>query len=562
MKKFMKNKFFRIPFLFIITFAVLYFSCVAAMTELQCLDQELAAKASVTIAFVLMFTQFKKKREYQDIENGSSRLGRKKDIKPYIDKDFRNNIILSQTESLSLNMRQTHRNCHVFVVGGSGSGKSRYYVKPNVMQMNASYVITDPSAEHLRDEGKMLLDNNYKLKVYDTVSLKNSMHFNPFVYYTEVKDVRRFVNIFMANTSGDASNPQYHEDFWVKAERLWLMAHISYVQETCLEQEKNLPSVVTLLDNSEARDEDEDFKSAVDILFDELGAKNPNSFAVKQYKKYKLAAGKTAKSILVSIGIRMADFDIPEIADLFSDDELELDKMGDEKTALFIIVDDTDTTYNYFVAILIDVLVNTLKSVAKASPQSHCKIPVRFMLDEIANIGKFPSLQNWVAAMRKYWVSFEFLFQNVNQAKAIYKDHWATIEGNCDTTVFLGGKGEDTTKYVSNDLLGKATIDTVSYGSNGTGTSIGKSGYSSNEQKAGRNLLDETEVARLDDDECIVSIRGLPPFQSKKYKTEEHPNYKYLADSNQANTYFFSREPEFAKEPIQYYTEINLQEEL
>ena len=531
------------------------------MKELNFYDWKIAAEISLVLSLLMTLTQFKKKRQYENIEHGSSEWGTKKDIKPYIDKEFQRNMILSQTEYLSMDMRKTHRDCHVFVIGGSGSGKSRYYVKPNVMQMNASYVITDPSGEHLYSEGKMLEKNGYKIKVFDVVSLTNSMHFNPFVYFKEVKDIRRFINILIANTNGETPGSNSQDGFWEKAERLWLMAAIAYVQETCLDYEKNMNSVILLLNNSEVRDEDEEFKSAVDILFEDLEKQNPNSFAVKQYKKYKLAAGKTAKSILVSVGVRLADFDIPEISQLVADDELELDRIGSEKTALFIIVDDTDPTYNYLVAILLDVMFNTLKNVADNSTKHHLDIPVRCLLDEIANIGRFPTLHILVAVLRKRWISLEFLFQNLNQLKALYKDNWATIEGNCDTTVFLGGKGDDTTKYVSNDLLGTATIDTVSYGSSGSGGSLGKSGYNSNQQKSGRKLLDQTEVSKLNDDECIINIRGLPPFKSKKYKTEQHQNYKRLADDNPSNAYIYHRGLDLDNKNIQYVT-INLQEEI
>lgn len=561
-KKIVKSKLFSIPFLFCFTFAALYFLITMVMKELHYSDWKIAMEASGIISLLMVSTQFKhkKKREYENIENGSSKWGTKKDIKPYLDEDWGHNLILSSSEFLSMDMRQTHRDCHVFVVGGSGSGKSRYYAKPNIMQMNASYVITDPSGEHLRDEGKMLEEHGYKVKVFNVVKMENSMHFNPFYYFTETEDILRFINIFIANTNGGNQNAN-KDDFWSNAEKLWFMAHISYIQETCQDYEKNMNSVVMLLNNSEARDDDEAFKSAVDILFDELGQKNPESFAVKQYKKYKLAAGKTAKSILISVGVRLASFDVPKLANLVSDDELELDQMGDEKTALFIIVNAKDPTYNFLVAILLDVLFNTLSGIADELPESHLKIPVRCILDEIANIGFFPNLHILIAVLRKNWISLEFLFQNINQVKALYKDNWATIEGNCDTTVFLGGKGEDTTKYVSNDLLGKATIDTVSFGGGGTAGSMGQNSYNSNEQKSGRNLLDETEVSRLEDDECIVSIRGLPPFKSKKYKTEEHPNYRYLADSDSENTYFYRRGIDLKNRDIHYIT-IDLQEEL
>ena len=561
MRKILKSRTFAFCFMICASFITFFLMTIWVMKYLNFLDYKMAAEASGILALLMGSMQIRKKREYKDIEDGSSIWGKYKDIKPFIDKNFFNNMILSASIFLSMNMYKTHRNCHVFVVGGSGAGKSRYYVKPNVMQMNASYVVTDPSGEHLRDEGTMLTDHGYKVKVFDVLHPERSMHFNPFVYFKGIKDIRRFINIFMANTSGDTSNSQYNEDFWVKAERLWLMATIAYLQETCPEHERSMNSVVLLLNNSEARDDDESYKCAVDVLFDDLEAKNRESFAVKQYKKYKLAAGKTAKSILISIGVRLADFDIPEISHLVADDELELDKMGNEKTALFIIVDDADTTYNYLVALLLDVLFNTLKNVADDQPEHHLSIPVRCLLDEIANIGRFPTLHILVAVLRKRWISLEFLFQNVNQAKAIYKDNWATIEGNCDTTVFLGGKGEDTTKYVSNDLLGKTTIDTVSYGSSGSAKSLGANGYSSNQQKAGRNLLDETEVSRLADDDCIVSIRGLNPFRCKKYDLKKHPNYRYLADSDPANTFTYIRGINLKGKDIQYIT-LNLEEEM
>ena len=517
--------------------------------------------AGISVTLCAMNFRPKKRGEYKDIEHGSARWGKKKDIAPYIDPVFQNNIILSSKEFLSMDMWKTRRDCHVFVVGGSGSGKSKFYAKPNVMQMNASYVITDPSGEHMRDEGKMLEEHGYKVKVFNVVDMDDSLHFNPLHYYKEPEDIIRFVELFIANTNGGAQqNTSGDMGFWNNCEKLWLMAHIAYVMETCEEEEKNMDSVVLLLDHSETREDDEDFKNPVDILFDELEQQNPDSFAVKQYKKYKLAAGKSAKSILLSVGVRLANFDIPKVARLFENDELEIEKMGDEKTALFIIVSDTDKTFNYIVAMLLDVLFKTLAKIADHRPKHHLEIPVRCILDEIANIGFFPDLHIMIGVLRKRWVSLELLFQNLNQLKALYKDNWATIEGNCDTTVFLGGKGEDTTKYVSNDLLGKATIDTKSYGGGGTANSLGQNSYNFNEQKAGRNLLDETEVARLEDDECIVQIRGLQPFKSKKYNPSDHENYKYLADSDLRNTYRFHRGIDTEHAEIQYVT-LDLQEE-
>ena len=558
-KKVLKSKFFAIPFLFVFSFFAFYWMITIVMQTLNYSDWKTTAEVSGILALLVSMTPLRKKREYADIEHGSSQWADKKGMKGLTDRNFSNNIILSATEFLSMDMFQTHKNCHVFVVGGSGAGKSRYYAKPNIMQMNASYVVIDPSGDHLKDLGKLLQEHGYKVKVFNVVDMANSMHFNPFVYFSSTEDVLRFINIFIANTGGGNQN-QNKDDFWSNAEKLWFMAHIAYIQETCPEEEQNLNSLVLLLNNSEARDDDESFKSAVDILFEDLEQQSPDSFAVKQYKKYKLAAGKTAKSILISVGVRLAYFDIPAVSNLVYDDEMELQTLGDEKMALFIITNDHDPTYNFLVTIFLDVLFNTLAGVADLQTEHHLKIPVRCILDEIANIGFFPNLHILIAVLRRRWVSLEFLFQNVNQLKALYKDNWATIEGNCDTTVFLGGKGEDTTKYVSNDLLGKATIDTVSYGSSGSSGSFGKSGYSSNEQKTGRNLLDETEVSRLKDDECIVSIRGLNPFRSKKYNPKEHPNYRYLADYDPANTFFYHHGLDLQSNNIQYIT-LNLQEE-
>lgn len=567
MKKMIKSKLFAVPFLFSVTFFM--FMAIILMVERQLsysIKWQTAAEFSAVIAALMVLMRFKggKKREFENIEHGSTRWGKQNDIKPYIDPVFEKNIILSSKEFLSMNIYKTNLNCHVLVFGGSGSGKSRFYALPNIMQMNASYVITDPSGEHLRNEGKMLEEHGYKVKVFNIVDMENSLHFNPFHYYREPEDIIRFVELFIANTSGGkAQSTSDDMGFWQNCEKLWFMAHIAYIQETCMEDEKNMKSLVLLLDNSVTKEEDEDFKSPVDILFDELEQQNPESFAVKQYKKYKLAAGKTAKSILISVGVRLANFDIPKVANLFDDDELELEKMGDEKTALFIIVSDTDKTFNYLVAILLDVLFKTLSKAADNSPKGHLKIQVRCILDEIANIGFFPDLHILIAVLRKRWVSLELLFQNVSQGKALYKDNWPTIESNCDSTVFLGNKGEDTTKYVSNVMLGKATIDTVSYGGGGTANSFGNNSYNSNEQKAGRNLLDEAEVARLDKTECIVQLRGLQPFKSKKYDPKDHKNYRFLANGDPDNTYRFHRGLDLQKSEIQYITiDLNSQEEI
>lgn len=455
--------------------------------------------------------------------------------------------------------RKTNISNHVLVLGDPGSGKSRNYVKPNVAQLNASYVITDPSGEHLYAEGKMLQDAGYKIRVFDVTNPQNSMRFNPLHYCKGPKDARKFIEVLMANTSGDTSHPQHNEDFWVKSERLWLMAHIAYLIEAVKPEQRNIPSLVRLLNASMAKEEDENFKSKIDYMFEELEAENPDSYAVAQYKKFKLAAGKTAKSILISVGVRLADFEIPEIRNLVCEDELELNQLGMEKSALFIIMDETDTTYNYIIAILLDTLFHINVNTAKKAPGRHLKYPLRCIIDEIANIGKIPKLDILISTTRKYWIYFELIFQDVSQIKAKYRDDAPIILAVCPIKLFLGGSGEETTKYISEQLLGKATIDTVSYTGSGTSGSLGKNSYSQNQQKTGRSLLDQTELAQLPRSECIVFIKGYPPFRSKKYDVREHPRYKLLADEDTGG-YIFDRNAgrrRTIKQP-DYVTTINI----
>lgn len=556
-----KNKLRTAIIIFVLIFVVVYLLSEWISKTLGIGSTQISAIVGLFIGGVMMTSQLgRKKRAFADIEHGSAKWGDINQLKPLQERVDTENLIFSQNIKLSMDMRKTRRNRHVLVFGGSGSGKSRYFVKPNVLQMNASYAITDPKGEHLADEGKMLADNGYKIKVFNIVDFKNSMRFNPLAYFLETKDIRRFVTMLIANTTNENANGNITEDFWVKAERLWLMACLSYINETCEEHERNLLSLVMLLDNSQAKDDDEDFKSPVDILFDELEAENPNSFAAKQYKKYKLAAGKTAKSILISLGVRLSDLDIPEIADLLCDDELELDKIGDEKTALFIIIDDLETSYNYLVAIMLDVMFNSLKRKADLLPSGHLDVPVNCYLDEIANIGKFPTLHILIAVIRSRGISLTLIFQTLGQLKSVYKDTWSTIESNCDTTVFLGGKGEDMTKYVSNVMVGKTTIDTLSTGGSGGAGSLGLTSYNRNEQKAGRDLIDEAEVAKLKDNESIVNIRGFQPFFDVKFATEKHKNYKLLADSDKANTYRHTKSGSIDFTQINYITEIIIEE--
>lgn len=537
----MKKRVISLFLLFSFSFIIVFFSSQAILNVIEITDTKMSLYIALFISGFLLLTKllnFKKKGAYKDIEHGSASWGRYKDIYPLIDKDFSMNLLFSDTERMSINMRVSKRNNHVLVIGGAGSGKSRYYVKPNVMQMNSSYVIADPKGEHLRDMGTMLAENGYKIKVMNIVDVTKSMKFNPFEYFEEYEDIARFVNILMSNTSTDSKKAT--EDFWVKAERLWFMSHLAYIHECCGYTERNFKSLLQLLDNSEAKDDDEEFVSSVDVLFDELKQQNPSSLAVKLYGQYKLAAGKTAKSILISIAVRMMAFNMPKISSLVEYDEMALSSLGEEKTALFIIIDDTDTTYNFLVAILLNTMFYTLKNVADTSPGGILKIPVSCYMDEFANIGTFPTIHILIATLRSRGVSLHIILQNLGQLQALYKDHADTIEGNCDTTLFLGGKSEKTQKYVSQFMVGKATIDTYSSGGSG-GAGVGLNSYSQNQQKGGRSLIDENEVAKLDNNLCLVSIRGLPTFKSKKIQTEKLKNYKLLADSDNSRSYSYTK---------------------
>lgn len=517
---------------------------------------------SAVTGLVLTALLHAKHREYAGKEHGSARWGRHSDIKPLMDKNPKNDIILSQTERFSLNQR-CHRGLanNVLLIGDIGSGKSRSYARPNIMQMNASYVITDPSGELLADTGKMLEDNGYKIKVFNITNPLDSLRFNPFRYYKGPKDVRDFIDVLMENTTGDTTNSHSTDDFFVKAERLWFSAHMNYILETCAPEEQNIPSVMKLLNASEARDEDEDFVSAVDILFKKLEAKNPQSFACLQYKKYKLAAGKTAKSILISVAVRMQDFDIPEFANLFSTDELELEMLGQEKTALFLTMEETSTTYNYMIALVLSVLFNVQVKEAKKQPDRRLPVCVRCILDECANCGKFPHFENLLATLRKYEISFEPIFQDLAQIKHHYKDNYSTVLSCCPVKVFLGGTGEETIKYVSEQMLGDATIATKTSGDSASGT-MGKNSHSENEQSAARKLMDITEVQHMPVDECIVTVKGLPPFRSKKFDMSTHPNYKLLACGAHTAGYSFHRFQSGKAVTIQtkYITELELED--
>ena len=468
----------------------------------------------VTLRLVVYFKAKNAKKFRQGVEYGSARWGNAKDIEPYVDPVFENNVILTETERLMMSGRPKQpkyaRNKNILVIGGSGSGKTRFFVKPNLMQMHSSYVVTDPKGTVLVECGKMLLKNGYKVKVLNTINFKKSMHYNPFAYIRSEKDILKLVNTIILNTKGEGQ--QSGEDFWVKAEKLYYTALIGYIWYECVEEEQNFTTLLDMINASEAREDDEEFKNPVDLMFDELEEREPDHFAVKQYKKYKLAAGKTAKSILISCGARLAPFDIKELRDLTSYDELELDMLGDEKTALFVIISDTDDTFNFIVSIMYTQLFNLLCDRADDVYNGRLPIHVRCLLDEFANIGQIPKFEKLIATIRSREISASIILQSKSQLKAIYKDNADTIEGNCDTTLFLGGKEKTTRKELA-EVLGKETIDLYNT-SDTRGTS---QSYGLNYQKTGKELMSQDEIAVMDGGKCIMQLRGVRPFFSNKF---------------------------------------------
>lgn len=474
------------------------------------------------------------KKFRQGVEYGSARWGLPRDIKPYMDPVFENNILLTATEQLMMSGRPKKpkyaRNKNVLVIGGSGSGKTRFYVKPNLMQMHSSYVVTDPKGTVLVECGKMLVKNHYRVKVLNTINFAKSMRYNPFAYIRSEKDILKLVNTIIVNTKGEGQ--QASEDFWVKAEKLYYTALIAYIWYEAPEEEQNFSMLIDLIDASEAREDDENFKNAVDLLFEELEQKNPNHFAVRQYKKYKLAAGKTAKSILISCGARLAPFDIKELRDLTSYDELELDTLGEKKTALFVIISDTDSTFNFLVSIMYTQLFNLLCDKADDVYNGRLPIHVRCLLDEFANIGQIPNFEKLIATIRSREISASIILQSKSQLKAIYKDHADTIEGNCDTTLFLGGKEKTTLKEMA-EMLGKETIDLYNI-SDTRGTS---QSYGTNYQKTGKELMSQDEIAVMDGGKCIMQLRGVRPFFSDKFDITQHKQYQNLSDYDSKNTF-------------------------
>ena len=517
------------------------------------------------------------KKYRKGIEYGSARWGTAADIAPYVDPVPDWNIPLTRTESLTMTSRPKQpkyaRNKNILVIGGSGCGKTRFFVKPSIMQMHSSYVITDPKGQLLKETGKMLLhgapklDENgkpvrddrgriiyepYRIKVLNTINFSKSMKYNPLAYVRSEKDILKLVNVIIANTKGDGEKSS--EDFWVKAERLLYCALIGYIWYEAEPEERNFITLLDLLNACEVREDDETYKSPVDILFDDLAKKQPEHFAVKQYVKFKMAAGKTLKSILVSCGARLAPFDIKELRDIMTEDELELDTMGDRKTALFLIMSDTDTTFNFVIAMLQSQLFNLLCDKADDFYNGRLPVHVRLILDEFANIGQIPNFDKLIATIRSREISASIILQSQSQLKTIYKDAADTIVGNCDSTLFLGGKEKGTLKEIS-ELLGKETIDSLSQSENrGAQTSHGLS-Y----QKLGKELMTQDEIAVMDGGKCILQLRGVRPFFSDKFDITKHPRYKYLSDADKRNVFdverYMKRRPAIVKpdDPFDMY---------
>ena len=526
-------------------------------------DISVGIVGALAVKGILYLRSKNAKKFRKGIEYGSARWGTPEDIKPYIDEDFYNNILLTNTERLTMNSRPKNpkfaRNKNVLVIGGSGSGKTRFFVKPNLMQMTTSYCVTDPKGTILVECGKMLQKGGYKIRSLNTINFKKSMHYNPFAYIRSEKDILKLVNVIIANTKGDGEKSG--EDFWVKAERLLYCALIGYIYYEAPEEEKNFITLLDLINASEAREDDENYKSPVDMLFDRLAEREPEHFAVKQYVKFKQAAGKTLKSILISCGARLAPFDIKELRDLMEYDELELDTLGDEKTALFVIISDTDDTFNFVVAIMYSQLFNLLCDKADNEYGGRLPVHVRCLLDEFSNIGQIPKFEKLIATIRSREISACIILQAQSQLKAIYKDNADTIIGNCDTTLFLGGKEKSTLKELS-ETLGKETIDMY----NTSETRSNQNSYGTNYQKLGKALMSEDELSVMDGGKCILQLRGVRPFLSDKYDITKHPRYKMLSDYDKKNAfdmekYMKRKKPVVAKDEVFDYYKIDLPEE-
>lgn len=487
-----------------------------------------------TIIRLVIYIKGKNAKKYRKgIEYGSARWGNREDIGPFLDPVFRNNVILTQTERLMMSNRPKNpknaRNKNVMIVGGSGSGKTRFWLKPNLMQCHSSYVVTDPKGSIIVECGKLLEREGYKIKILNTINFKKSMHYNPFAYIKSEKDILKLVTTLIANTKGEG---KAGDDFWVKAETLLYTALIGYIYFEAPEHEQNFSTLIEFINASEVREDDEDFKNPVDLMFDVLEEKDPQHFAVRQYKKYKLAAGKTAKSILISCGARLAPFDIRELREITAYDEMELDTLGDRKTALFIIISDTDDTFNFLVSMAYTQLFNLLCDKADDVYGGRLPIHVRCLIDEAANIGQIPKLEKLMATIRSREISACLVLQAQSQLKALYKDNADTIIGNCDSMIFLGGKEKTTLKDLS-ETLGKETIDMF----NTSDTRGSQRSYGLNYQKLGKELMTMDELAVMDGGKCVLQLRGVRPFLSEKYDITKHPNYKYLSDFDKRNTF-------------------------
>ncbi|MGI6688849.1 MAG: VirD4-like conjugal transfer protein, CD1115 family [Christensenellales bacterium] len=495
----------------------------------------LAGIVIAAIIKLIVYTKSKNAKKFrQGKEYGSARWGTRKDIEPYMDEKFENNILITQTERLTMNGRPPNpkyaRNKNVLVIGGSGSGKTRFYVKPNLMQMHSSYCVTDPKGTIVLECGKMLEDNGYEIKILNTINFKKSMKYNPFAYLKSEKDILKLVQTIIANTKGEGEKAG--EDFWVKAEKLYYTALIGYIFYEAPKEEKNFKTLLDMIDASEVREDDETYMNPIDRLFEALEKRHPTHFAVKQYKKYKLAAGKTAKSILISCGARLAPFDIEELRELMSEDELELDTLGDRKTALFVIISDTDDTFNFVVSIMYSQLFNLLCDKADDVYGGRLPVHVRCLLDEFANIGLIPKFEKLIATIRSREISASIILQAQSQLKAIYKDNADTIVGNCDSTLFLGGKEKTTLKELS-ETLGKETIDLY----NTSETRSNQKSFGLNYQKLGKDLMSQDEITVMDGGKCIFQLRGVRPFLSDKFDITKHKNYKLLEDYDKRNLF-------------------------
>ena len=496
-------------------------------------DLMIGAAVAAVFALIIQVKRMDAKKYRQGVEYGSARWGTRKDIQPFINPDFQQNVILTQTEALTMESRPKNpkyaRNKNVLIIGGSGSGKTRFWLKPNLLQMHSSYVITDPKGEILLSCGHALLKNGYQIRVLNTINFRKSMKYNPFAYIHSEKDILKLVTALIANTKGEG---KAGDEFWTKAETLLYTALIGYIHYEAPEEEQNFNTLLEMLNSMEVREDDEDFENAVDIMFKKLEKKDPEHFAVRQYKKFKMAAGKTLKSILISCGARLAPFDIRELREITAYDELALDTIGDRKTALFLIMSDTDSTFNFLISMVYTQMFNLLCEKADDVYGGRLPVHVRCLIDEMANIGQIPNLEKLVATIRSREISACLVLQAQSQLKAIYKDNADTIIGNMDSRIFLGGTEPTTLKELS-EALGKETIDLYNTGENrGRETS-----HSLNYQKTGKELMTRDELTVMDGGKCILQLRGVRPFLSNKYDITKHPNYYLTADADDRNTF-------------------------